>query len=465
MPSYPASASQFLGQSIDNGALRIETILGAGAFGVVYRAIDIQTGAQYAVKRVEKEGNEYYQTRERQLHSRVSSHPHVLTFHREIYEGRYAFYVYDLCAGDLYSVMKKVVFFREDELIKRVFIQIIDALEYCHKRGVYHRDLKPENILVSALGGDMDVFVADFGLATPSKMTASACGTSCFMSPESLVAHHHPYSSAQGDVWALGCILAEMIGNVRPWSLATPEDSDYSHYLMERTVLFEKLPVSHTAYLLLRKIFSTKPELRPSLAAIRTEVLAMDTFFLTDSEAGNCGWGDRIEIREAEVAQVARTWSRRAAISSVFGHVVVWAVPLRNLQFGIVVGITVLVWLVLIGLRFEFRRIDRVTRHTSCSSGRGLLGVPPPPPFPSRCPHSCHAAAATSPSSSPSLPSFPTPCRSRRCVTAVVALHVTPAVALHVTTAAAFRITVVVVAVVAAAHRVVVEALARCKGW
>ena len=63
-------------------------------------------------------------------------------------------------------------------------------------------------------------------------MTASSCGTPCFMSPgtyvfstigvsaqllilnpvaESLVAHHTPYSTAEGDVWALGCILAEMI--------------------------------------------------------------------------------------------------------------------------------------------------------------------------------------------------------------------------------------------------------------
>ncbi|KAI9448692.1 kinase-like protein [Lactarius psammicola] len=316
MPSYPASASQFLGQTIDNGALRIEAILGAGAFGVVYRAVDTVTSVQYAVKRVEKQGNEYYQTRERQLHSRVSSHPHVLTFHREIHEGPYAFYVYDLCAGDLHSVIKKAAFFREDELIKRVFIQIIDALEYCHKRGVYHRDLKPENILVSALGGDIDVFVADFGLATTSKMTASACGTPCFMSPESLVPHHHPYSSAQGDVWALGCILAEMIGNVRPWSLATPEDSDYSDYLMDRTVLFDMLPISHTAYLLLRKIFSTKAEQRPSLAAIRMEVLAMDTFFLTDVEAAGCGWADRMEkqmMRKMRARGVVAPPSRRSS--------------------------------------------------------------------------------------------------------------------------------------------------------
>ena len=112
---------------------------------------------------------------------------------------------------------------------------------------------------------------------------------------ESLVPHHYPYSTAQGDVWALGCILAEMIGNARPWYLATPEDKDYSEYLMDRTVLFDMLPVSQAAYMLLKKIFSAKPEQRPSLAAIRAEVLAMDTFFLTTAEAARCRWADRME--------------------------------------------------------------------------------------------------------------------------------------------------------------------------
>ena len=180
---YHTSVSQFLGQTIDNGALRIEAILGAGSFGVVYRAVDTRSGEYYAVKRVEKAYSDYYQTRETQLHARVSSHPNVLTFHREIDAGRYAFYVYDLCSGDLHTVIRKLTFFRDDELIKRVFIQIIDALDFCHSRGVYHRDLKPENILVSSLSGDIEVFVADFGLATTNKMTASSCGTPCFMSP------------------------------------------------------------------------------------------------------------------------------------------------------------------------------------------------------------------------------------------------------------------------------------------
>jgi serine/threonine protein kinase len=180
---YHASVSRLLGQTIDNGALRVEAILGAGSFGVVYRAVDTKSGVHYAVKRVEKAHSDHFQTRETQLHALVSFHPNVLTFHREIDAGRYAFYVYDLCAGDLHSVIKKLTFFRDDELIKSVFVQIIDALDFCHTRGVYHRDLKPENILVSSQSGDIEVFIADFGLATTNKMTASSCGTPCYMSP------------------------------------------------------------------------------------------------------------------------------------------------------------------------------------------------------------------------------------------------------------------------------------------
>ena len=107
--------------------------------------------------------------------------------------------------------------------------------------------------------------------------------------------HHEPYSSVHGDIWALGCILAEMIASVRPWSSATPEDENYSEYLMDRAVLLDILPLSLSGYRLLRKLFSSKPERRPSLAALRSQVLAVDTFFLTDAEAAQCGWTERLE--------------------------------------------------------------------------------------------------------------------------------------------------------------------------
>jgi serine/threonine protein kinase len=112
---------------------------------------------------------------------------------------------------------------------------------------------------------------------------------------ESLVPHHNPYSTVEGDIWALGCIMAEMIANVRPWQVASPEDRDFKDYLMDRAILLDILPVSDGAYSLFTKIFSPRPDRRPSLDDIRAEVLAMDTFFLTDREAFTCGWAGRLE--------------------------------------------------------------------------------------------------------------------------------------------------------------------------
>ena len=185
-----------------------------------------------------------------------------------------------------------------------------------------------EHPRVCAKRRHIDVFVANFGLATTSKMTAESCGTPHSadepLFSESLVPRHEPYFTVEGDIWAHGCILAEMIGNVRHWSQATPEDNDYS-YLMDRTVLFDMLPVSHSAYLL-RKILSTKAQLRPSLAAIRADVLAMDTFFLSEAEAASFGWADRMEklkMRKSRAARgvVMRMSSRRSSETSSSGYV------------------------------------------------------------------------------------------------------------------------------------------------
>ncbi|KAI0259705.1 kinase-like domain-containing protein [Gloeopeniophorella convolvens] len=284
MPRYHHSASLLVGKTIDNGTLRIEAILGSGSFGVVYRAVDTRTGALYAVKRVEKAGPGWYQTREMEIHARVSAHPHVVTFHREFEAGRHA---------------SSVTFFREDELIKRVFVQIIDALEHCHARGVYHRDLKPENILVSAGAGDIDAFIADFGLATTNKVTSTSCGTPCFMSPESLGRKHKAYS-------------------------AESDDNDFADFIIDRTIICDVLPLSDAAFRLLRGVFSMRPERRPSLAALRAQVLAIDTFFLTDCEARCSGWADRMNLqalrkkyaRKPMPAPPAATAPKAVAVSS-----------------------------------------------------------------------------------------------------------------------------------------------------
>lgn len=73
-------------------------------------------------------------------------------------------------------------YFGNDALIRDVFIQIVDAVAYCHSLGVYHRDLKPENILCTEDG--VRVVLADFGLATLDIVSSDlGVGSGYYMSP------------------------------------------------------------------------------------------------------------------------------------------------------------------------------------------------------------------------------------------------------------------------------------------
>ena len=74
------------------------------------------------------------------------------------------------------------LFVGNDMLAKRAFLQILDAVQFCHSMSIYHRDLKPENILVT--DGGMTVKLADFGLATTEAHTPDfGCGSTFYMSP------------------------------------------------------------------------------------------------------------------------------------------------------------------------------------------------------------------------------------------------------------------------------------------
>ncbi|CAD5335157.1 Protein kinase-like domain superfamily [Arabidopsis thaliana x Arabidopsis arenosa] len=67
---------------------------------------------------------------------------------------------------------------------RKLFQQLIDAVDYCHNRGVYHRDLKPQNLLLDSKG---NLKVSDFGLSAVPKsgdMLSTACGSPCYIAPE-----------------------------------------------------------------------------------------------------------------------------------------------------------------------------------------------------------------------------------------------------------------------------------------
>ncbi|KAJ7177416.1 kinase-like domain-containing protein, partial [Mycena crocata] len=154
---------------VDGGRLELGDILGAGNYGTVYRAIyTSKSHMLYAVKCQRRPAKHTRAAKDYDLeripHRRLSSHPNIVTFHRD-FVADHAFMVLDLCTGgNMHRATKAGVYHGKNALIKRTFATLVDAVAFCHSRGVYHRDLKPDNILVSADGGD--VRIADFGLAT-----------------------------------------------------------------------------------------------------------------------------------------------------------------------------------------------------------------------------------------------------------------------------------------------------------
>lgn len=181
----------FAGHLLDGGRFKLLDLLGSGAYGKVYSAIDLSSPCEkpnyYAVKCLLRptpgSREEAFQLREFSLHRRVSCHPNIVGFHEIFYDHLYIYVVLDLClGGDLYSaITERQVFWQNDELIKSTFVQILDAVHYCHEKDVFHRDLKPENILCSK---DGSIYLADFGLSTHKKVsTEFRCGSSYYMSP------------------------------------------------------------------------------------------------------------------------------------------------------------------------------------------------------------------------------------------------------------------------------------------
>jgi serine/threonine protein kinase len=188
----PLAPEERLGRLLE-GKLQLTEILGTGAYGVVYSAVDIKTGARYAVKCLSKTNADgsplerrqvLYQQREIRLHYLASAHRNVVSMLKIVDDPDCIYVILEYCPeGDLFlNITERGHYVGKDELAKKVFLQILDAVEHCHNLGIYHRDLKPENILVTDNGET--VKLADFGLATSDDRSEDyGCGSTFYMSP------------------------------------------------------------------------------------------------------------------------------------------------------------------------------------------------------------------------------------------------------------------------------------------
>ncbi|KAI9883781.1 MAG: hypothetical protein M1823_004436 [Watsoniomyces obsoletus] len=268
------------------GRLELTGILGVGAYGVVYTAIDRQTNIPYAVKALNKIGldarQRKFQQREIRLHHAASQHRNVVSLVKILDEVDCTFVVIEFCPeGDLFaSITERGHYVGNDRLAKHIFLQILDAVEHCHSLGIYHRDLKPENVLVS--DGGMTAKLADFGLATTDYVTSDyGCGSTFYMSPECHEASPQGcpgYYSAPNDVWSLGVVLINLTCGRNPWKRASTEDSTFRAYLRDPGFLSSILPLAPELDAILRRIFECDPLKRVTLPELRSMILHCSRF-------------------------------------------------------------------------------------------------------------------------------------------------------------------------------------------
>src|SRR3972149_6879543 len=153
-------------------------------------------------------------------------HPHILSLYDSGEADGLVFYVMPYVEGEsLRDRLTREKQLPVDEAV-RIAREVADALDYAHRHGVVHRDIKPENILLH----DGRAMVADFGIAlavsrsdggTRMTETGMSLGTPHYMSPEQAMGERE--ITPKADVYALGCVLYEMLCGEPPFTGPTAQ--------------------------------------------------------------------------------------------------------------------------------------------------------------------------------------------------------------------------------------------------
>jgi serine/threonine-protein kinase len=205
------------------GRYVIQSELGRGAMGVVYKALDSVLERPVAVKTVnitlEREHADKYEKRFYQEARAAGSlnHPNIVTIHDVGKAGDVVFMAMEYIEGvELRTLIGEGRPLRVAQAIS-IAAQVAEGLAYAHQRGVVHRDIKPANIMVLANG---PVKITDFGIARMRgsgdlTQTGMLLGSPKYMSPEQVIGKRADHRS---DIFSLGVILYEMLCGAAPFN-------------------------------------------------------------------------------------------------------------------------------------------------------------------------------------------------------------------------------------------------------
>ncbi len=221
--------ADFAPGTVIGGRYRVESILGIGGMGVVYRATDLALGVPVALKllRAELAHREDVLERFRQelLLARQVSNPHVVRIHDMAQHDGHWLISMDYVDGEALDRRIDRSGPMQVEDVIGIARQLADGLAAAHAKGVVHRDLKPANILLDTQG---NAYVSDFGVArslassglSQAGLTSmgAVVGTPDYLSPEQA---RGEAVDARSDLYALGLILYEMLTGKLPFAGGT----------------------------------------------------------------------------------------------------------------------------------------------------------------------------------------------------------------------------------------------------
>jgi serine/threonine protein kinase len=229
----------------------IKNLIGQGGMATVYLANHNTLNKPVAIKLLKKEFIHNENVRKRFLAEARNlfslNHPNIIKVTDLIDDGDTVAFVMEYMEGQTLKNYLDAKGKLSDEEIKKLFVQMLDAVGYVHDQGLIHRDIKPSNFMITSKGL---IKLLDFGIAKNTDSTSSDytqtgttqnMGTPMYMSPEQIKSTKDV--TAQTDIYSLGVVLWQMVKGDKPYNTNT-----LSTFELQTKIVTENLSLTYTPF-------------------------------------------------------------------------------------------------------------------------------------------------------------------------------------------------------------------------
>ena len=187
-------------------------IVGEGAYGIVYKCKNKETGKYVAIKKFKEVGDDLIKKtmkRELKMLQRLH-HPNIVQFQDAFKRKGNLFLVFEFVEKNLLELIEEHPKGLDPNIIRSIIYQLCKAIKYLHDQKIIHRDIKPENLLITQ---NNETKLCDFGFARlisgNSEKLTDYVATRWYRAPELLVSQGE--YGTEVDYWAIGCIMGELV--------------------------------------------------------------------------------------------------------------------------------------------------------------------------------------------------------------------------------------------------------------